>query len=89
MSCKGKTGKEYTNCMRNYKNSFKRAFPNFNQKTDTVVYTGGKSVGEISKPHSRKINNVGGKLLKNKSFYYPVGGNKWHAQSLIKKPKKK
>ena len=89
MSCKGKTGKEYTKCMRNYKYSFQRAFPNFNQKTDTVVYTGGKSVSEISKPHSRKINNVGGKLLKNESFYYPVGGNKWHSRSLIRKPKKK
>ena len=89
MSCKGKTGKAYTKCMESYKRMSKSTFPTFDQKKDTVVYTGGKSLGEISDRHSRRVNKVRGKVLKNKDFLFSNNVDKWGKMALVRKPNKK
>lgn len=90
MSCKGKKGKEYTNCMRWYKKSAKNRFPSFNQEKDTIISTGGKSLGGISKKHQRKIKNSGGKAIKTKQFKLSSYAAYDYAKtSLVEKPKKK
>ena len=88
MSCKGKTGNAYTKCMRSYKR-MTRKFPTFDQKKDTVVYTGGRSLGEISDRHSRRVNKVRGKVLKNKDFLFSNNVDKWGKMALVRKPNKK
>lgn len=57
MSCKGLKDSEYRNCMAKYRRESKKAFPNFNQQTDTVVTRRSNSISGLTKMNSRLTGN--------------------------------
>jgi len=64
MSCQGKKGEALKKCLENYRKESKKYFPNFNQKTDTVV-----SGSSVNSNMSKKISASRGRRATGKGNY--------------------